>query len=427
MVGSKEEGLSFRVLIVAAGQGTRLGARVPKQYMDLGGKTVLRRTIEAFQGLPGLKEIRVVIDPAHEPLYASSVAGLSILPSFYGGNSRKESVFNGLIGFYDVMDGDVILVHDAARPFVRRSDILKLVERLGGCSSENGCDSATLALPITETVQRESCEGEGEILDRAGLWTLQTPQAFRYGVLRRAHEDNLSGTYTDDTALMRAVGVPVFLVSGHRDNVKITTPEDWAWAKEYVTKSEGGGAMISETRTASGFDVHAFDTESLKKDIRLCGIDIPSAFPLRGHSDADVGLHALTDALLGTVAAGDIGVYFPPSDPRWKGADSRIFVEHALALVRSRGGRVVHVDFTILCESPKIGPYRQAMQEAVAGMLGLSSDRVGLKATTTEGLGFVGRREGIAAQALVCVEFPRDPDHGPVEEERNVFDIKKGV
>lgn len=403
----------FSVVIVAAGRGTRTGSDIPKQYLDLGGKTVLRHTIEAFYDLPGLRGLCVVIDPAHEALYASSTDGLSLSPPCYGGKDRKESVYNGLKCFSNLSHDDIVLIHDAARPFIRKQNILDLVHMVGSRSSDFGFDSATLALPVSETLRREENGLAGNILDRTGLWTLQTPQAFRYGLLRRAHDTAPPGAYTDDTGLVSALGLPVHLVPGHRDNIKITTPEDLDWARERMMADTWKNVRFPETRAATGFDVHAFTKEGEKNAVRLCGIDIPAPFGLVGHSDADAGLHALTDALLGTIAAGDIGTHFPPSDPRWKDADSRIFLEHAATMIHEKGGRIVHVDLTFLCETPKIGPHRIAMQTSVSHMLNLAPERVSIKATTTEKLGFLGRSEGLAAHATASVEFPRGPDHDP--------------
>ncbi|MCB9978884.1 MAG: 2-C-methyl-D-erythritol 4-phosphate cytidylyltransferase [Rhodospirillales bacterium] len=403
----------FSVLIVAAGHGSRMGSDTPKQYLDLGGKTVLRQTIDVFYGLPGLQEIHIVIDPAHKALYESSITGLSLPTPCYGGDSRKESVYRGLLSFSNALDNDILLIHDAARPLVKKDRIFDVIQALENESSEAGFDAATLALPVSETLRRGSNGIAENFVDRDGLWAIQTPQAFRYGPLRRAHETAPPGIYTDDTGLVSAMGLPVRFVPGHRNNIKITTPEDLDWARGHIMTEPEKGVRIPETRTATGFDVHAFTEKGEKNAVRLCGIDIPAPFGLVGHSDADAGLHALTDALLGTIAAGDIGTHFSPADPRWKGADSRVFIEHATGLVRRKSGRIVHVDLTILCEVPKIGPYRTVMQESVAKMLDISRDRVSIKATTTEGLGFLGRREGLAAQATVSVEFPREPDHDP--------------
>lgn len=395
----------FSVLIMAAGQGERLGAGLPKQYLEIGGKTILRRTLEAFLSLPGLKSLRVVIDPAHVRNYEKSVAGLTLGAPVFGGSDRKQSVWNGLESFYNLLSEDLILIHDAARPFVSKCDISNILQYFKDQASRESLQAATLAVPVSETVRR-GCDGLAQdILDRAGLWTIQTPQAFRYGTLRRAHETAPPGSYTDDTGLVSAIGIPVRLVPGSRDNIKITTPEDLIWAKDYVFMRE---RAMFETRTASGFDVHAFTKAGEKTAVRLCGIDIAAPFGLEGHSDADAGLHALADALLGTIAAGDIGVHFPPSDSRWRGADSREFIDYVFSLVRGKGGRIIHVDMTIICETPKIGPYRAAMQRAIGNMLNLPPDRVSIKATTTEGLGFLGRQEGLAAQAMVSVEFPQD-------------------
>lgn len=383
----------FDVIIPAAGSGQRMGGDVPKQYRKLGGKAVLRHTIEKFLSVPGLRTLRVVISPEHETLYRDAVAGLSIEPPVHGGKTRKESVFKGLQSIPESKPKAHVLVHDAARPLISRDEIQSILAAL------DAHDAVTLAAPMANTLRRDN----GETVDRDRLWSIQTPQGFRRDLLNKAHQalqDN--DKFTDDAGMVEALGHHVELVRGSRMNFKITTEDDFIMAQKLL-------AADFETRMGSGYDVHAFHP-ALATAIRLGGIDIKHDRKLLGHSDADVVLHALTDALLGAVSAGDIGAIFPPSDPQWKGADSEIFLKEAARLVGAVGGNVIHCDITILCELPKIGPHRAAMQERIAAILGIAPERVSIKATTTEGLGFTGRKEGIAAQAVCTVRLPMRDD-----------------
>lgn len=397
-----KENHPFHVLIVAAGSGTRLGGEVPKAYREISGTPILTRTVRAFlktfeaQGATiasgeRVENIHIVIAAEHRALYEAAMAQLPVtLPApIIGGKDRKGSVYNGIKSLSHLKNEDILLIHDAARPFVRMDDISNLVKAL-----EGNCVAATLAAPVSDTLRREG----GETVDRSSLFAIQTPQAFRVRIIRQAHEKAVE-SFTDDAGMVEALGIPVRLVEGARDNIKITTPKDLIMAEEMAMAKER-----IQTRTGMGFDVHAFDTS--RKNMILCGIEIPCDRALAGHSDADAGLHALTDALLGTIGQGDIGSFFPPSDPRWKGVNSMIFLEKAVSLVHEKGGRIVHADITFICEIPKIGPHRTAMQEVLGAALGLPPGQIGIKATTTEGLGFLGRKEGLAAQALVSVEFP---------------------
>ncbi len=381
---SKTSPVPFYVLIPAAGKGTRLGGDIPKQYQDLKGKTVLRQTLEAFLSCPGLQELRVIIDPAHRALYDQAVHGLDLPEPVEGSDERNRSVYKGIKSFFNLREEDILLIHDAARPFIEAEEILSVVHTL------QEKQAATLAVPVSDTLRRE----DGSYIDRNGAWSVQTPQGFHYGVICKAHENTSGNLYTDDTQLVTEMGIEVAHVPGKRSNFKITTAEDMAFAQQMVG---------SETRSATGFDVHAFTDKP--GDLRICGVDIPHNRTLSGHSDADVGWHALTDALLGTVAAGDIGSHFPPSDPQWQDAESALFLKYAADLVAQKSGQVIHCDLTLICEEPKIGPYRKAMQAKTAKILGLAPDRISIKATTTEKLGFTGRGEGIAAQAIVSVAF----------------------
>ncbi|MCB9989123.1 MAG: bifunctional 2-C-methyl-D-erythritol 4-phosphate cytidylyltransferase/2-C-methyl-D-erythritol 2,4-cyclodiphosphate synthase [Rhodospirillales bacterium] len=385
--------IPFYVLIAAGGSGTRLGGDRPKQYRSVAGKTILRHTIEAFLTCPGLRQIRVIIDPAHAKWYQESVTGLDMLPPINGGEERNDSVSNGLNKFSNLKDKDIILIHDAARPFVSRGEIEQTVIRV----KETG--AATLAAPVSDTLRHTN----GHYIDRTGLWAVQTPQGFHYGLIRRAHEKaDPAVKYTDDTAMVAALGHPVEIVTGSRRNFKITTAEDMNMAEQLIT-----APPATETRIGSGFDVHAFTAQTTTA-IRIGGIDIPHDKGLAGHSDADVALHALTDALLGTIGAGDIGQHFPPSDPQWKGADSALFLEKAVHLVKEQGGAINNMDLTIICETPKIGPYREAIRARIAKICSIDESRINIKGTTTEKLGFTGRGEGIAAQAAATIQLPKE-------------------
>lgn len=384
---------SFHVLIVAGGRGERMGGPLPKQYMSLAGKPILRHTIEAFLGCPGLGDLRVVINPNHKALYEQAVEGFDLPPPTFGDKDRKLSVYNGLNDFSYLRNEDIILIHDSVRPFLKNKDIQLLVKEM----AEH--ESATLAVPLSDTLIHEKA---GTYPDRRGLWAVQTPQAFRYGLIRRAHEQRLppGQEITDDTGLAAFLGVKTALVPGSRENFKITTPDDLKMAEKMLENRP------YVTRTGTGFDVHAFDFEKNTGFLRIGGVDIPHKYPLKGHSDADVALHALTDALLGALAAGDIGQHFPPSDPQWRGADSAVFLKAAVDMITARGGRIVNLDLTIICEAPKIGPHRERLQGRISDICGVQPGQVGIKATTTEGLGFTGRGEGIAAQAVTTIECP---------------------
>ncbi|MGB4106699.1 MAG: bifunctional 2-C-methyl-D-erythritol 4-phosphate cytidylyltransferase/2-C-methyl-D-erythritol 2,4-cyclodiphosphate synthase [Alphaproteobacteria bacterium] len=383
----------FHVLIAAAGQGERFGGGLPKQYAPLNGKPLLRHTINIFLNHRNLASLRVIIDPAHVHLYNKAVEGLPLSPPIYGSKERKSSIYNGLKEISNLKDDDIILVHDAVRPLVSAADIDELVDR----TIQTGASS--LATPVTDTLRKTT----GEPVSRDGLWALQTPQAFHYGLLKKAHEKEAQAandtTATDDTALVAALGHEIALVEGSRANIKITLPGDMEMAARLLQKNY-------DVRTGFGYDVHAFDREDKTRPLMLCGVKIEHPFGLAGHSDADVALHALTDALLGAIAEGDIGHHFPPSDQKWKNAASDLFLMHARELAYEKDAIIQNVDLTIICEEPKIGPYREQMQKRIAYLLNLEPSQVGVKATTNEGLGFLGRGEGIAAQAVATLKIP---------------------
>ncbi|MBN9090562.1 MAG: bifunctional 2-C-methyl-D-erythritol 4-phosphate cytidylyltransferase/2-C-methyl-D-erythritol 2,4-cyclodiphosphate synthase [Reyranella sp.] len=381
-------------LIVAAGRGSRFGGPLPKQYALLAGRPVLRHTLEAYRSASSINRLRVVIAPGDEIHYQAAVEGLNLPAPVLGGASRQQSVLNGL----EALAGeapDFVAVHDAARPFVRPVDIAACL----AAASAEGVSGAVLGVRLADTLKR--ADAEGAIVDtvpRTNLWRAQTPQIFRYAQLLDAHRAAASlgaseaTALTDDAAVAERAGLKVVMVEGSEDNRKITTADDLA------------RCVAMETRTAFGFDVHGFGPGNA---VMLGGVAIPHTHTLAGHSDADVALHALTDAILGTIGAGDIGKHFPPSDPQWRGASSDRFLKHAVELLAARGGRIVHLDLTLVCEAPKIGPHRDAMVASIARIASLDPDRVSVKATTTEKLGFTGRREGIAAQAIATVEIPR--------------------
>ena len=386
---SKDAPTGFHVLIPAAGSGTRTGSSVPKQYRKIGGKMILRHTIEKFMGIQGLRSLRVIIDPQHAELYQEAVHGLDLAPPVEGADTRKGSVFKGLSAFSQKEDEDLLLIHDAARPFVSTAAIRDILTAM------NNAEAATLVSPVADTL----VDPDYNRLDRDRISSVQTPQAFRIGKLKSAHEKfGNDNSFTDDAGLIAAMGGKITFVPGSHENFKITSAGDMAMAEKLLSSN-------TETRTGFGYDVHAFDPAPATA-IRLGGIDIPYNKKLLGHSDADVILHALTDALLGTIGEGDIGQLFPPSDMSWKNADSEIFVKEAVKRVTNRGGKIIHADITLIAEEPKIGPHREKMIDRIAGMLGLTPDRIGLKATTSEGLGFTGRKEGIVAHAVASVQLP---------------------
>lgn len=384
---------SCTALIVAGGRGSRFGGTLPKQYARVRGKAVLRHTILAIQAVPGIHRIQVVIGAGDEGAYAETVAGLELPPPVEGGASRQQSVLNGLEALA-TDPPDLVAIHDAARPFIRPPDIVACLESL----AHPEVDGAILGVPLADTLKKVDGGAIVQTVPRAQLWRAQTPQVFRYAALLAAHRAVASlaareaTALTDDAAVAERAGLRVVMVQGHEDNRKITTVEDLQ------------SLEAPETRTAFGFDVHRFGPGN---SVMLGGVAIPHAQALVGHSDADVALHALTDAVLGTIGAGDIGQHFPPSDPQWRGASSDRFLRHAVKLLEAAGGRIVNLDLTLVCQAPRIGPHREAMVDSIARIVGVAHSRVSVKATTTEGLGFTGRGEGIAAQAVVAVELPR--------------------
>jgi 2-C-methyl-D-erythritol 4-phosphate cytidylyltransferase/2-C-methyl-D-erythritol 2,4-cyclodiphosphate synthase len=392
-------------LIVAASRGARAcredagpDRHVPKQYAMLAGRPVLAHAIAAFDACPDVGAITVVIHPDDRDLYEAAARDVSarLTPPVLGGATRQESVRLGLASLATAPP-DVVLIHDAARPLVTPEIVGRVLAALRTHAG------AIAAEPLADTLKRDA--GGGVIdatVPREDLWKAQTPQGFRFRPILTAHTGAAEAglpDFTDDAAIAEWAGLEVVLVPGSARNFKITTPEDMAMA-DALLRSAG---PAFEPRVGTGFDVHAFGPGD---HVWLAGVRIPHDRGLTGHSDADAPLHALTDALLGAIGDGDIGQHFPPSDPAWKGAASRLFVEDAARRVAARGGRIANVDLTILCEEPRIGPHRDAMRGAVAAMLGIDAARVAVKATTTEQLGFTGRREGLAALASATVLLP---------------------
>jgi 2-C-methyl-D-erythritol 4-phosphate cytidylyltransferase/2-C-methyl-D-erythritol 2,4-cyclodiphosphate synthase len=377
-------------LIVAAGRGTRFGGALPKQYLPLGGASVLRHAVAAFARHPRIGAVQVVIRPEDRRVFDEAVAGLSLLPPIPGGAERQDSVRLGLEALVPHEPGRV-LIHDGARPFPDQALIDRVIDAL------DDAPAAIPALPLGDTVKRVVDGWIRDTIDRTQLWRAQTPQGFHFKAILEAHRAASGHLLTDDAAVAEAAGMAPLVVLGSDDNLKVTTAQDLASAERLLA------IRLGDIRVGQGFDVHPFGPGDR---VVICGIAIPHDRSLAGHSDADVGLHALTDALLGAIGAGDIGVHFPPTDPRWRGAASDRFLAHAAALVRQKGGDIAAVDVTVICERPKIGPHRARMIERVAAILAIAPTRVSVKATTTEGLGFTGRGEGIAAQAVATVRLP---------------------
>jgi 2-C-methyl-D-erythritol 4-phosphate cytidylyltransferase/2-C-methyl-D-erythritol 2,4-cyclodiphosphate synthase len=385
-------------VIVAAGRGTRAcgGAGPPKQYCTLAGAPVLAHSLRVLAEHPDVDAIEVVIHAEDRQLYEAAARPYAarLLDPVLGGATRQESVRLGLEAL-STRPPDRVLIHDAARPFLTRDLVSGLLAAL------DATPAAIAAEPVADTLKRADPDGTiAETVDRADLWRAQTPQAFRFEPILSAHRRAAEADqtrFTDDAGLAEWAGLAVMLVPSSGANLKLTTAEDLALAERMLA------SPLMEARTGSGFDVHAFAPGD---HVWLCGVKLPHTHRLEGHSDADVGLHAITDAILGAIGDGDIGEHFPPSDPKWRGAPSRLFLEDAARRVGALGGRIANVDVTLLCEAPKVGPHRSEMRRAIAAILGIDAGRVGVKATTTEGLGFLGRREGIAALASATVLLP---------------------
>ena len=380
-------------LIVAAGSGVRAGAGTPKQYRTVGGKPMLRHSVQALASHPAIAGVQVVIHPSHADDYTKAVDGMALLPVVHGGAERADPVRAGLAALAPHTP-DYVLIHDAARPFLSHAIIDAIIQKLSP-------DHAVIpALAVVDTVRRLEGNGWSEV-SRDGLFRVQTPQAFPFEALKNMAATN--ATTTDEAALWLAAGHQLVYVEGDENLRKVTTVADMAWTEEKIRLTCKVRSVVG-----MGYDVHALVPAGDAGVIRLGGIDIAHSHKLHGHSDADVVLHAVVDALLGALAEGDIGAHFPPSDARWKGADSKVFIEEARSRVAARGGVIQHLDITIIGERPKISPQRDAMRTAIAGMLRLPLNRVSVKATTSEKLGFTGREEGLACQAVATLTLPED-------------------
>ncbi len=371
-------------LIVAGGRGMRAGGGMPKQYRPLLGRPVLAWTVGAFRGTD---VVQLVIGAEDGEAFAAATTGLALPAPVTGGADRQESVRLGLEALVAEAP-DFVLIHDAARPLVSPALIGRVVAAL-----EGGADAVVPVLPVTDALKRADGEALTNV-SREGLYRAQTPQGFRFNAILAAHRAQMGEAAVDDIAIAEKAGLKIITVAGDEANMKITAAEDFAHAERLL-----GG----QTRTGLGFDAHRFGEGD---HVWLCGLKIAHSAGLVGHSDADAGLHALTDAILGALGNGDIGLHFPPTDERWRGASSDKFLKHASDLVAQAGGSIVHCDVTLICEAPKITPHREAMRARVAEILGLELSRISVKATTTEGMGFTGRREGIAAQAVATIRLP---------------------
>ncbi len=387
--------MKVAAIVAAGGTGTRAGPGLPKQYRPFGGLPVIRRSLDLFEAHGEIDAIQPVIGAEHMGAFERAASGLSkCLPPVAGGATRQASVLAGL----DALAGkapDLVLIHDAARPLATSA----LVSRAIKSAQKTG--AAIPSLPVTDTIKR--VDGNGlvmETLERNELRSVQTPQAFAFEKLLKAHRaarDAGISDFPDDASLAEWAGITVATFEGEAGNLKLTTPDDF--------EKLAGAEFLSaaDIRNGTGFDVHTFGPGD---HVMLGGVKIPHGKGVVGHSDADVVLHALTDAVLGTVGEGDIGLHFPPSDERWRGASSDLFLAHAVSYVRERGGMIANLDVTVLCEAPKIGPHRDAIRNRIAEIAGIEPSRVNVKATTTEGLGFIGRAEGIAAMASATVRLP---------------------
>lgn len=404
----KAPSLHTIALIVAAGTSERFGGDMPKPYVMLGGKPVLRHSIDTFLSHPKIDGVRVVINRRHHMLYKKVTRDISMFPPVFGAERRQDSVRLGLEAIAH-RSPRFVLIHDAARPLMDHAVIDRVLAGLENAPAALPC------VPVLDTVRQTKdplpLSGGGSdmlLLDRSKLNAAQTPQGFHFPTILDAHRKLADREFTDDIALAETLGLQVTYVKGDARNAKLTTADQLPIFEAMLNNSVPAAPVATfETRVGMGFDVHPFATHTEQKHITLSGIKIPHTHQLAGHSDADVALHALVDALLGAIGEGDIGQHFPCDDPKWKGADSKRFLLHAFELVKQQGGEITNIDLTIIGEQPKISPYREPMRQQIASLLRLDVRRVNVKATTTEKLGFLGRSEGLAAQAVATVQFPK--------------------
>ena len=390
--------MSVMAVIVAGGSGLRAGGGLPKQYQLVGGKPVIRWTLEAFLTHPLVGRVQTVIGQGHEALFQAATEGLvGLLAPVVGGGSRQDSCRSGLEACAE-FHPQKILIHDAARPFLSPDLIDNVISEL------DHAPAVIPGLPVADTMKYAPSGIIERTVDRASLWFVQTPQGFQYDRILAAHRKALTAgetSFTDDAAVAEYAGMKVQIVAGEQKNRKLTTAHDIMEAdREHSTHRFEN---LPDVRTGQGIDFHVFE----KGDhVWLCGVQIPHTHKLKGHSDADVALHAVTDAILGAIGETDIGQHFPPTDKKWKGAPSSIFVAKAMELLRERRGVLANIDITILAEAPRIGPHLEAMKNALQAMLGIALDRIAIKATTTEKMGAIGRREGMSASAIATVRLP---------------------
>ena len=390
--------MTTAAIIVAGGSGLRAGGALPKQYQRVGARPVIAHTLAAFCEHPQVDLVQPVIGEGHEALFAAACGPLACLTPVTGGATRQASVKAGLDALAK-HGPDRVLIHDAARPFVSGTIISDTLAALAEA------DGAIPVLPVVDTIKRADGARVAETVDRAALRAAQTPQAFRYVEICKAHAaaaGDSAHAFTDDASIGEWAGLHISMVDGAPENRKLTTETDIAEAQRWHMTANST-TQLGDIRVGQGYDVHAFEEGDA---VILCGVEVAHDKKLKGHSDADVGMHALTDAILGALSEGDIGKHFPPSDPKWKGAASDIFLKAAADMVTARGGRIAHGDVTLICEQPKIGPHVEAMRKALADIIGIEQGRISVKATTSERLGFTGRGEGIAALASATVRLP---------------------
>jgi len=389
--------MTVAAVIVAGGSGLRAGGETPKQYQLIGGKPMIWWTLKAFVDHPQIAHVQPVIGEGHEKLYAGAVEGLNIEPAVTGGDTRQESCRAGLEALARHRPAKV-LIHDGARPFASHGLISHVIAWL------DRHNAVVPGMPVAETLKLAPGGIVRETIDRSSMWTAQTPQGFKFEAILAAHraarESGISNL-TDDAAVAERAGIEIAMVPGSAENRKLTTAEDMASADRAMMTTRL--AALPDIRAGQGIDVHPF---AAGEAVILCGIIIPHDQKLQGHSDADVAMHALTDAIFGAIGEGDIGIHFPPSDMQWKGAASSIFLRKAVECVSQRGGLIANVDITILAEAPRLAPHIPAMKAMLAPLLGITPERIAIKATTTEGLGAIGRKEGIAAFATATIRLP---------------------
>ncbi len=379
-------------LILSGGAGQRFGEAIPKQYLPLDDRTVIRHAVDAFLNHPNIDYVRIVRRPKDEIYYEKIFDDLDILEPVDAGETRQESALLGLESLKD-LDPDFVLIHDGARPFPTEELITQTLNAL------KRYPAAVPVLPVLDTIKEISTNKSliKKTVDREKLFRAQTPQGFNFKSILKAHRKNSKKKLTDDAMVAENDNLEVAIVPGNEINLKITTAEDLKLARKFLMEPDG------QIRVGTGYDVHAFE----KGDhVMVCGVKVPYKKGLKGHSDADTGIHALTDAILGAIAKGDIGSHFPPTEKKWQNASSSIFLLHAASLVKKLHGRINNVDITIICEEPQIDPYRNQMRQQISKILTLPVSSISVKATTTEKLGFIGRREGIAAQAIATVFVP---------------------